>query len=342
MFAGECPYCDDTITAHKQQNRGAGHCPNCNREIRFTGSAYKKPRSSSRSQSSQSQSSRSRPSQQTPSQRTSSRNQSSGRSSTSSASGTHSSSDAPGSREDASGPERAYEKWTDEEEKQLVNWKAGGISLDEIASRLKRSKSAVRSRLRKVDYSTKKSDGAGEERKQDPISSSGTASQSTESEAEKRPPSLDLDQLSYGELEKAARELNIGSRAESRAKGRSDLIAYIKWAVENGHVSPTLRRIARENQSTPSPSSGSTPQNQRNIGREKSHSEGNSSGGLTKNVLAGLASFLIAGLGQLAQGRPAAAVIHFVLAGVVWGFSFGTMGWLVHLYSAYDAGTWSK
>lgn len=47
MFAGECPHCHDTITAHKQHNRGEGTCPHCNREIRFTGSAYKKPRSSS-------------------------------------------------------------------------------------------------------------------------------------------------------------------------------------------------------------------------------------------------------------------------------------------------------
>ncbi|MFO8232660.1 MAG: hypothetical protein R6U20_08340 [Longimonas sp.] len=60
------------------------------------------------------------------------------------------------------------------------------------------------------------------------------------------------------------------------------------------------------------------------------------------NVIAALASFLIAGLGQLVQGRLIAAAIHFVLAGVVWAVSFGTMGWVVHIYSAYSAATWTK
>lgn len=60
------------------------------------------------------------------------------------------------------------------------------------------------------------------------------------------------------------------------------------------------------------------------------------------NVIAALASFLIAGLGQLVQGRLIAAAIHFVLAGVVWVVSFGTMGWVVHIYSAYSAATWTK
>jgi TM2 domain-containing membrane protein YozV len=60
------------------------------------------------------------------------------------------------------------------------------------------------------------------------------------------------------------------------------------------------------------------------------------------NVIAALASFVVAGLGQLVQGRLIAAAIHFVLAGAVWAVSLGTLGWVVHIYSAYNAATWSK
>ncbi|MES3628771.1 MAG: hypothetical protein PPP56_01245 [Longimonas sp.] len=60
------------------------------------------------------------------------------------------------------------------------------------------------------------------------------------------------------------------------------------------------------------------------------------------NVIAALASVLIAGLGQLVQGRLIAAAVHFVLAAVVWALSLGTFGWIVHIYSAYNAATWSK
>lgn len=60
------------------------------------------------------------------------------------------------------------------------------------------------------------------------------------------------------------------------------------------------------------------------------------------NVIAALASFFIAGLGQLVQGRLIAAAIHFVLAAAIWTISVGTMGWVVHIFSAYSAATWSK
>ena len=56
--------------------------------------------------------------------------------------------------------------------------------------------------------------------------------------------------------------------------------------------------------------------------------------GSSGNVIAALCSFFIAGLGQLVQGRPIKALIHFVAAGVLWFF---LLGWLVHLYSALDA-----
>ena len=58
---------------------------------------------------------------------------------------------------------------------------------------------------------------------------------------------------------------------------------------------------------------------------------GQGSGG---NVIAALCSFFIPGLGQLVQGRLLPALIHFVLAGVLWWF---LLGWIVHLWSTIDA-----
>ncbi len=56
--------------------------------------------------------------------------------------------------------------------------------------------------------------------------------------------------------------------------------------------------------------------------------------GSTGNVIAALASFFIPGLGQLLQGRFLMAVIHFVLAGLLWLL---LLGWIVHLWSILDA-----
>ena len=53
------------------------------------------------------------------------------------------------------------------------------------------------------------------------------------------------------------------------------------------------------------------------------------------NVLAALCSFFIPGLGQLLQGRLGMAIVHFVLAGILWFFF---LGWLIHLWSIIDAG----
>ena len=63
--------------------------------------------------------------------------------------------------------------------------------------------------------------------------------------------------------------------------------------------------------------------------------------GSTGNVVAALCSFLIPGLGQLVQGRPIRGLWHVVLAGVVWLVSFGTLGWVIHLWSAYEAARWT-
>jgi TM2 domain-containing membrane protein YozV len=56
--------------------------------------------------------------------------------------------------------------------------------------------------------------------------------------------------------------------------------------------------------------------------------------GSSGNVIAALCSFVAPGLGQLVQGRPFTALIHFVLAGVLWFFLFG---WIIHLWSIIDA-----
>lgn len=64
---------------------------------------------------------------------------------------------------------------------------------------------------------------------------------------------------------------------------------------------------------------------------------GQGSGG---NVIAALASFFIPGVGQLLQGRIVKAAIMFVLAGIVWVVSFGTLGWIIHLWSVVDAALW--
>ena len=56
--------------------------------------------------------------------------------------------------------------------------------------------------------------------------------------------------------------------------------------------------------------------------------------GSAGNVIAALASFFIAGLGQLIQGRFLIAVVQFVLAAILW---LVWLGWIVHLWSILDA-----
>lgn len=59
-----------------------------------------------------------------------------------------------------------------------------------------------------------------------------------------------------------------------------------------------------------------------------------SGAGSTGNVIAAVCSFFIPGLGQLVQGRPFKALIHFVLAAVLWII---LLGWLIHLWSIIAA-----
>lgn len=59
--------------------------------------------------------------------------------------------------------------------------------------------------------------------------------------------------------------------------------------------------------------------------------------GSTSNVIAAVCSFFIPGLGQLVQGRILMALIHFVLAGLLWLIF---LGWIIHLWSIIDAALW--
>lgn len=61
--------------------------------------------------------------------------------------------------------------------------------------------------------------------------------------------------------------------------------------------------------------------------------------GSTGNVIAALASFFIAGLGQLIQGRLVKAAIMFVAAVVLWWF---WLGWIIHLWSILDAALYKR
>lgn len=64
--------------------------------------------------------------------------------------------------------------------------------------------------------------------------------------------------------------------------------------------------------------------------------------GTAGNVIAALCSFIFPGLGQLIQGRILAALLFFVGAGLVWIVSFGTMGWIMHIWACVDAAIWKQ
>ena len=58
--------------------------------------------------------------------------------------------------------------------------------------------------------------------------------------------------------------------------------------------------------------------------------------GSTGNVISALASFVYPGLGQLAQGRIVAALFFFLAGSLLW---IVLLGWIVHLFAAFDAAT---
>lgn len=64
---------------------------------------------------------------------------------------------------------------------------------------------------------------------------------------------------------------------------------------------------------------------------------GRGSGG---NVIAAIASLVIPGLGQLAQGRILPAVLQLIVSAILWILTFGILGWVGNLLSCLDAAFW--
>jgi TM2 domain-containing membrane protein YozV len=64
---------------------------------------------------------------------------------------------------------------------------------------------------------------------------------------------------------------------------------------------------------------------------------GRGSGG---NVIAALASLIVPGLGQLAQGRIFSALLLAIVSAIVWVLSFGLLGWVGHILASLDAALW--
>jgi TM2 domain-containing membrane protein YozV len=62
--------------------------------------------------------------------------------------------------------------------------------------------------------------------------------------------------------------------------------------------------------------------------------------GSAGNIIAALASLIMPGLGQLAQGRIISALLLFGVSGILWVFSFGLLGWLGHVIACLDAALW--
>jgi len=62
--------------------------------------------------------------------------------------------------------------------------------------------------------------------------------------------------------------------------------------------------------------------------------------GSSGNVIAAVCSLLVPGLGQLVQGRVLAALLHLILAVVLWVITFGLGGWIGHLISCIEAARW--
>lgn len=54
----------------------------------------------------------------------------------------------------------------------------------------------------------------------------------------------------------------------------------------------------------------------------------------SRDILLAFASLIIPGLGQLLQSRFLATFVHFIIAALLWII---LLGWLMHIYSAYDA-----
>ena len=58
--------------------------------------------------------------------------------------------------------------------------------------------------------------------------------------------------------------------------------------------------------------------------------------------VAGVLSFLIPGAGQIYNGRVLVGIIWLIVTGVSWIGSAGTLGWVVHIISAWCAYSYAK
>jgi len=54
-------------------------------------------------------------------------------------------------------------------------------------------------------------------------------------------------------------------------------------------------------------------------------------------LIAGLLIFLIPGVGQIYNGRILIGIIWLLVTGISWIGSAGTLGWIVHIISAWCA-----
>lgn len=59
----------------------------------------------------------------------------------------------------------------------------------------------------------------------------------------------------------------------------------------------------------------------------------------SENLIAGIASFVIPGLGQFLQGRVVTGIKHFAICVLLWIFF---LGWIMNLFSAFEAVQWTE
>ena len=59
--------------------------------------------------------------------------------------------------------------------------------------------------------------------------------------------------------------------------------------------------------------------------------------GSSGTVIAALCSLVIPGLGQLVQGRILAAVVFFILGGIIWLLTLGVLGVIGNLLACIEA-----
>ena len=58
--------------------------------------------------------------------------------------------------------------------------------------------------------------------------------------------------------------------------------------------------------------------------------------------IAGVLSFLVPGIGHIYNGRIVIGVIWLFITGISWIGSAGTLGWILHILSAYFAYRYAK